>query len=71
MFGSQCKKYAAVIFSEVGKVLSGWVWGGESLPVSNSYGCLGIECSSDSSWDKHIMSLVVRNKPKIGWFVLS
>ena len=50
------------------KVSGGWVWGGESLLVLNSYCCLGIEFSSDGLWDKHIKSLVyiVCNKQKLG-----
>ena len=53
-------------FSKVGKFLSGWVWGGESIPILGSYCYLGIEFSADGSWDKHIKSLVVHNKQKWG-----
>ena len=56
------KKCAVVIFSKVGKVSGGWVWSGESLPVLNSYGYLGMKFSSDGSWDTHIKSLEIRNK---------
>ena len=41
-FEANVKQCAAVIFSKVGKVLGGWVWDGESLPVSDSYCYLGI-----------------------------
>ena len=43
-----------------------WVWSGESLPVLDSYSCLGVEFSSDGSWKKHTKSLVVHNKQKLG-----
>ena len=39
--------------------MGGWVWGGENLPIVDSYCYLRIEFSSDGSWDKHIKSLVV------------
>ena len=41
-------------------------WGDESLPILVSYCYLGIEFSSDGSWDKHNKSLIVRNKQKLG-----
>ena len=43
-----------------------WVWGDESLPVLNSYCFLGVEFSSAGSWDKHIDSLTIRNRQKLG-----
>ena len=56
-FEGNVKKCAVVIFSKLGKVSSGWVWGGESLSISDSYCYLGIEFSSDGSWDKYIKPL--------------
>ena len=53
-------------FSKAGKDCGGWFWGGESLPILDSYCYLGIEFSSDESWGKHIKSLVVHNKQKLG-----
>ena len=43
-----------------------WVWGDESLPILDSYCYLGVEFSSDGSWDKHIKSLIMRNRQKLG-----
>ena len=65
-FEANVKKCAVVIFSKLGKVSGKWVWGDESLPVLNSYCYLGVEFSSDGSWDKHIKSLIVRNRQKLG-----
>ena len=42
------------------------VWGDESLPILDSYCYLGVEFSSDGSWDKHIKSLIMRNRQKLG-----
>ena len=56
-FEANVKKCAVVIFSKVGKVSGGWVWGGESLSVSDSYCYLGIEFSKDGSWDEYIKQL--------------
>ena len=64
-FEASVKKCAVAIFSKVGKALGGWVWGGESLPVLGSYCYLRIEFSSDGSWDKHINSLVLRNRQNL------
>ena len=41
------------------------VWGDESLPILDSYCYLGVEYSSVGSWDKHIKSLIVRNRKKL------
>ena len=46
--------------------MDGWVWGGESFHVMDSYCYLGIEFSSDGSWGEHINSLVIRNKQRFG-----
>ena len=55
-------------FQKLGKVSGKWVWGDESLPVSNSYCHLGVEFSSDGSWDKHtcIKLLIVRDRENFG-----
>ena len=31
-----------------------WAWGDQSLPILDSYRYLGIEFSSNRSWDKHM-----------------
>ena len=49
-------------------LLGGWIWGVESLPVLDSYCFLGIEISSDGSWDKHIKSVAVSNEQELGGF---
>ena len=46
----------------------GWVWSDETLPVLDFY-CtcyLGMEFSSHGSWDKHIKSLIMCNRQKLG-----
>ena len=43
-----------------------WVWSDKCHPVLDSYCYLGIEFSSDGSWDKHIKSLITRNRQKLG-----
>ena len=65
-FEADVKKCAIVIFPKVGKVLSGWVWGGGRLLVLDP--CFPrIEFDRDVSLDKHIKSLVIHsNKPKLG-----
>ena len=72
-FEANVKKCATVVFSKMGRLSSpqarqqaGWVWGDVSLPVLDSYCYLGIEFSSDGSWDKHIKSLITRNRQKLG-----
>ena len=65
-FEANVKKSAVVIFSKLGNFLGKWVWGQESLPVLDSYCYLGIEFSSNGSWDKHIKSLIICNKQKLG-----
>ena len=60
------KKRAIVIFSNLGEVSGVWVWGDEGLPVLNSYFYLGVEFSSDGSWDKHTKLLIVHNRQKLG-----
>ena len=58
------------MFSKTGRGSGKWVWGDESLPnldsYLDSYCYLGVEFSSDGSWDKHIKSLIVRNRQKLG-----
>ena len=46
-FEANVNKCAVVISSKVGEVSGGWVGGGESLPVLDSYCYLWIEFSSD------------------------
>ena len=65
-FEANVKKCAIVIFSKTGRGSGKWVWGDESLPILDSYCYLGVEFSSDGSWDKHIKSLIVRNWQKLG-----
>ena len=65
-FEANVKKCAVVVFSKTGTSSGKWVWGGESLPILESYCYLGVEFSSDGSWDKHIKSLIVRNRQKLG-----
>ena len=64
-FQANVKKCAVVIFSKSEKVSGKWAWGNENLPVLDSYCYLGIEFSSDGSWDKHIKSLITRNRQKL------
>ena len=65
-FEANVKKCAVVVFSRTERGSGKWVWGGESLPILDSYCYLGIEFSSDGSWDKHIKSLIIRNRQKLG-----
>ena len=65
-FEANVGKCAVIIFSKLGKVSGKWVWGEESLPVLKSYCYLGVEFSSDGSWDRHIKSLLIRNRQKLG-----
>ena len=65
-FEANIKQGAIVIFSKTGRGSGKWVWGDESLPVLDSYCYLGVEFSSDGSWDKHIKSLLVCNMKKLG-----
>ena len=65
-FQANVKKCAIVIFSKTGRGSGKWVWGDESLPILDSYCYLGVEFSSDGSWDKHIKSLIMRNRQKLG-----
>ena len=60
------KKCAIVFFSKLGEVSGKCVWDDESLPVLNSYCYLGVEFSCDGSWDKHIKSLIVCDRQKLG-----
>ena len=48
--------------------MSEWVWGSESLTIIDSYCYLGVEFSTDGAWDKHIKSIVVHNKQRLGGF---
>ena len=63
-FEVNVKKVCCCIFFTSRQISGGCVWGCESLPVLDSYCYLGIEFSSNGSWDKHIKSPVVRNKQK-------
>ena len=56
-FEANVKKCATVSFSKTGKGSGKWVSGEEGLSILDSYCYLGVECSSDGSWDKHIKSL--------------
>ena len=38
----------------------------KAFPTLDSYCYLRVEFSSDGSWDKHIKSLIVRNRQKLG-----
>ena len=38
----------------------------KNLPILDSYCYLGVEFSSDGSWDKHIKSLIMHNRQKLG-----
>ena len=42
-----------------------WVWDLESLPAWISFSYLGLQFSSDGSWDKDITSLIICNKQKL------
>ena len=69
VFRSQCKKVCCCNFFKSRQSLGWVVCGGQSLPVLDSNWHLGIEFSSDGSWDKYIKSLVVQcvcNKQKLG-----
>ena len=65
-FEANVKKCAVVVFSKTQTGSGQWVWGSESLPILDSYCYLGIEFSRDGSWDKHIKSLIIRNRQKLG-----
>ena len=54
------------INSKTGRGSGKWVWGDESLPILDSYCYLGVEFSTDGSWDKHIKSIIVHNRQKLG-----
>ena len=43
-----------------------WVWGDEGLAGLDSFCFLGIEYSSDGSWDKHIKTLITCKRQKLG-----
>ena len=55
-----------MVFSKLGDTSGKSFWGNEELLVLDSYCYLGIIFSSNGSWDKHIESLVIRNKQKLG-----
>ena len=38
----------------------------KAFPILDSYCYLGVEFSSDGSWDKHIKFLIMRNRQKLG-----
>ena len=56
-FEASVKKCAFGLFPEVGKVSGGWVWGGKSLPILNSYCNLRIEFSCNGSWEQKLGGL--------------
>ena len=60
------KKCHCSIFKNRKRISGKWVWGDESLPILDSYCYLGVQFSSDGSWDKHIISLIMRNRQKLG-----
>ena len=55
-----------MVFSKIGDTSGKWFLGNEELPVLDSYCYLGIIFSSNGSWDKHIKSLIIRNRQKLG-----
>ena len=65
-FEADVKKCAVVIFSKTGRGSDKWVWGDESLPILDSYCYLGVEFNSGGPWDKHIKTLIMRNRQKLG-----
>ena len=52
--------------SKIGDTSGKWFWGNKELPVLDSYCYLRIIFSSNGSWDKHIKSLIIRNRQKLG-----
>ena len=65
-FEANVKKCAVVKFSKTREVTGTWLWGHQDIPILDSYCYLGVEFSSDGLWDKHIKSLVVSGRQKLG-----
>ena len=65
-FKANAKKCAVVISSKLGNLSGKWVWGHESLHALDSYCYLGVEFSSNGLWYKHIKSLIIPIKQKLG-----